>query len=60
MAAPPPIPNIAAPMAAVLMDPATGLFYGGSAVAAASALPIPNRSAPQAVIPFNPTTGLPS
>lgn len=52
----PVIPNVQAPLAAVLCDPVTGNFYGGASALVASALNIPNRTAPTAVVPVSTTT----
>ena len=53
-----PIPNISAPIAAVLIDPATGSQYrfGGSDVATPVTTNVPNIAAPVAAVLFDPNS----
>lgn len=56
----PVVPNLFAPVAAILIDPANGQPYkvGSSDVAVAS-LPVPNINAPVGCSLIDPTTGIP-
>lgn len=56
----PVIPNVAAPVAAILIDPANGQPYrAGSSDVPVASLPIPNINAPVGCTLINPTTGIP-
>jgi len=56
----PVIPNVFAPVAAILIDPANGQPYRvGSADVAGASLPIPNINAPVGCTLIDPTTGIP-
>jgi len=54
----PQVPNIFAPVAAILIDPANGTPYALGNSDIASVVQIPNIFAPIAVVPLDPTTGV--
>jgi hypothetical protein len=53
----PVLPNVQAPIAAVLMDPATGALYSQNGTGSLR-VPVPNIAAPTAIVPADPSTGL--